>query len=118
MRAETASRPLLSLRALTHSLITPAPCLARAQVLVSVVAMLNEPNPDSPANVDAAVSWGSRRTRSPLRVTSLPRAVSPAPPLPLRTPTTATARPQKLFREDPKAYRRKVRECAQRSLEG
>ena len=25
--------------------------------------------------------------------------------------------PQKLFREDPKAYRRKVRDCAMRSLE-
>lgn len=44
-------------------------------VLVSVISMLGEPNPDSPANVDAA----------------------------------------KMFREDPKAYKRKVRACVEKS---
>ena len=54
------------------------PILGVEQVLISVLAMLDDPNPDSPANVDAA----------------------------------------KMFREDPKAYRRKVRECTARTLEG
>lgn len=38
------------------------PILGVEQVLVSVMAMLNEPNPDSPANVDAAVSGDSTTT--------------------------------------------------------
>lgn len=53
------------------------PILGVEQVLVSVIAMLNEPNPDSPANIDAA----------------------------------------KQFREDPKGYRRKVRDFVARSVE-
>jgi ubiquitin-conjugating enzyme E2 G1 len=53
------------------------PILGVEQVLVSVISMLNDPNPDSPANIDAA----------------------------------------KQFREDPKAYRRKVREFVARTAE-
>ncbi len=51
------------------------PILGVESVLVSVISMLGEPNPDSPANVDAA----------------------------------------KMFREDPKAYKRKVRACVEKS---
>jgi ubiquitin-conjugating enzyme E2 G1 len=54
------------------------PILGVEQILVSVLAMLSEPNVDSPANVDAA----------------------------------------KQLRDDAKGYRRKVRECVERSLEG
>ena len=54
------------------------PILGVEQVLVSVMAMMNEPNIESPANIDAA----------------------------------------KMFRDDPKAYKKKVRECAARTLEG
>ena len=46
-------------------------------MLVSVISMLGEPNPDSPANVDAG----------------------------------------KMYREDIKAYKRKVRQCVERSQE-
>ena len=53
------------------------PILGVEAVLVSVVSMLSDPNPDSPANIDAA----------------------------------------KQLREDPKAYRRKVRQCVEKSLE-
>lgn len=53
------------------------PILGVEQVLVSVIAMLNEPNIDSPANVDAAVQ----------------------------------------YRDDPKAYKRKVRRLASESAE-
>jgi len=47
-------------------------------VLVSVIAMLAEPNISSPANIDAA----------------------------------------KMFRDDVKAFKRKVRGCVERSLDG
>jgi len=53
------------------------PILGVEQILVSVIAMLNEPNISSPANVDAAVQ----------------------------------------FRDDPKAFRRKVRDLVARSLD-
>ncbi|RYG51176.1 hypothetical protein EON66_11050 [archaeon] len=53
------------------------PILGVEQVLVSVIAMLNDPNISSPANVDAAVQ----------------------------------------FRDDPKAFRRRVRDLVARSLE-
>jgi ubiquitin-conjugating enzyme E2 G1 len=47
------------------------------QILVSVIAMLNEPNVSSPANIDAAVQ----------------------------------------FRDDPRGYRRRVRELAAKTIE-
>lgn len=53
------------------------PILGVESVLVSVISMLGEPNPDSPANVDAG----------------------------------------KMYREDIKAYKRKVRQCVERSQE-
>lgn len=53
------------------------PILGVEQILVSVIAMLNEPNISSPANVDAAVQ----------------------------------------FRDDPKGYRRKVREIVAKTME-
>jgi len=53
------------------------PILGVEQVLISVLSMLSEPNPDSPANIDAA----------------------------------------KMLREDPKAYRKMVRRCVEKSLE-
>jgi len=53
------------------------PILGVEQILVSVIAMLNEPNVSSPANVDAAVQ----------------------------------------FRDDPRGYRRRVRELVARTLE-
>lgn len=54
------------------------PILGVEQVLVSVIAMLNEPNISSPANVDAA----------------------------------------KEFRDDPKAYKRRVRALVAKTLDG
>lgn len=41
------------------------------------------------------------------------------PPLPIRplSSPSASILLQKLFREDPKAYKRKVRECTARSME-
>ena len=53
------------------------PILGVEQILVSVIAMLNEPNVSSPANVDAAVQ----------------------------------------YRDDPRGYRRRVRELVARTLE-
>ena len=53
------------------------PILGVESVLLSVISMLGDPNPDSPANVDAG----------------------------------------KMFREDPKAFKRRVRRCVERSLE-
>jgi len=54
------------------------PILGVEAVLVSVIAMLAEPNISSPANIDAA----------------------------------------KMFRDDVKAFKRKVRGCVERSLDG
>ena len=53
------------------------PILGVESVLVSVISMLGDPNPDSPANIDAG----------------------------------------KMYREDPAAYKRRVRRCVERSLE-
>ncbi|KAK9452262.1 ubiquitin-conjugating enzyme and catalytic subunit of SCF ubiquitin-protein ligase [Limtongia smithiae] len=38
-----------------------SPAQSVESVLVSIVSLLEDPNPDSPANVDAAVSWRSNR---------------------------------------------------------
>lgn len=114
------------------------PIIGIEQVLVSVMAMLGDPNINSPANVDAAVraahARGPRRkggrqragqgfcgrrgtARGPQpprhRCAPAPRTLS-RPPLPAAV-TVATL--QKQLRDDPKAYRRKVRDLVARSLE-
>lgn len=40
-------------------------------IMISVISMLADPNGDSPANVDAAVSWPSDRKRQLKKITHL-----------------------------------------------
>ena len=37
------------------------PILGVEQILISVISMLNDPNDESPANLDAAVQWRNDR---------------------------------------------------------
>jgi hypothetical protein len=55
------------------------PILGVEQILVSVIAMLNEPNISSPANVDAAVQVGPGRWRPGLLPFYIVRAASASP---------------------------------------
>jgi len=109
------------------------PILGVEQILVSVIAMLNEPNISSPANVDAAVQVGPScrkpgRYRFALAVLHQ-RALRLAALAPLRSlatrlrlqhscPTRSASCSVPLqFRDDPKAYRRRVREIVGKTIE-
>ena len=47
------------------------PSLGAEEVLLSVISMLNDPNPDSPANIDAAVQFRNHREEYNSKVRSL-----------------------------------------------
>jgi ubiquitin-protein ligase len=42
------------------------PILGVESIILSVISMLSDPNDESPANIDAAVSWTKHRTPPPL----------------------------------------------------
>jgi hypothetical protein len=42
------------------------PILGVESIILSVISMLSDPNDESPANIDAAVSWAKHRTPPPL----------------------------------------------------
>ncbi len=72
------------------------PIIGVETVLVSVLSMLSDPNIESPANIDAAVS-----THPPVRVQ-----------LPLLPPASPHSPPaQKQFRDDLKGFKRRCRAC-------
>ena len=116
------------------------PIIGLEQVLVSVMAMLGDPNLNSPANVDAAVRAARESARDTRRKGGRQRAgqgfcgrrgtacgpqapclrSAPAPhtlSLPTLPAAVTDAALQKQLRDDPKAYRRKVRDLVARSLE-
>ena len=47
------------------------PSLGAEEILLSVISMLNDPNPDSPANIDAAVMFRNNREEYNSKVRSL-----------------------------------------------
>ena len=47
------------------------PSLGAEEILLSVISMLNDPNPDSPANIDAAVQFRNHREEYNSKVRSL-----------------------------------------------
>ena len=47
------------------------PSLGAEEILLSVISMLNDPNPDSPANIDAAVMFRKNREEYNSKVRSL-----------------------------------------------
>ena len=47
------------------------PSLGAEEILLSVISMLNDPNPDSPANIDAAVMFRKNREEYNKKVRSL-----------------------------------------------
>ena len=47
------------------------PSLGAEEILLSVISMLNDPNPDSPANIDAAVMFRNNREEYNNKVRSL-----------------------------------------------
>ena len=47
------------------------PSLGAEEILLSVISMLNDPNPDSPANIDAAVQFRNNREEYNSKVRSL-----------------------------------------------
>jgi len=47
------------------------PSLGAEEILLSVISMLNDPNPDSPANIDAAVMFRNNREEYDNKVRSL-----------------------------------------------
>ena len=47
------------------------PSLGAEEILLSVISMLNDPNPDSPANIDAAVMFRNNREEDNSKVRSL-----------------------------------------------
>lgn len=49
------------------------PILGVESIILSVISMLNEPNNDSPANIDAAVMWRDNRSEFKKRVRDIVR---------------------------------------------
>jgi ubiquitin-conjugating enzyme E2 G1 len=47
------------------------PILGVEQILISVVSMLNDPNPDSPANIDAGIQYRNDKKSYELKVKKL-----------------------------------------------
>ena len=47
------------------------PILGVEQILLSVISMLNDPNPDSPANIDAGVQYRNDRKSYEAKVKKL-----------------------------------------------
>ncbi len=49
------------------------PILGVEQILISVISMLNDPNDESPANLDAAVQWRNDRSAFKKKVRQIVR---------------------------------------------